>query len=90
MKLALGPRAMKLSLVAVAAIGMAAMTGCAGGARSAAAPLSTAVSTTTLTSATITPSALAPAAWDDESPAAPAPAVATWGSSVTPSSPSSK
>ena len=87
MKLALGPRGMNLSLrqvggVAVAAIGMAAITGCGGSARSAAA-LSTAVGTTTLTSALITPSALAPAAWDDELAATPPPAVPTWGSAVT-------
>ena len=86
---------MKLSLIAVLAIGVSLTTGCAGSVQSAAAP-SSPVGTATLTSAALmpsTPSTLAPAAWDaDEASATPAPAtsaapVATWGTAVTVTSP---
>ena len=91
MKLALGPRGMKLSLIAVLAIGVSLTTGCAGSVQSAAAPSAsdTRVGTTTLTSAAMMPSTLAPAAWDaDEASVAPAPvAVPTWGTAVAVTSP---
>jgi hypothetical protein len=91
MKLALGPRGMKLSLIAVLAIGVSLTTGCAASVQGAAAPSagSERVGTTTLTSAAMMPSTLAPAAWDaDEASATPAPvAVPTWGTAVAVTSP---
>jgi hypothetical protein len=93
MKLALGPRGMKLSLIkaaAIGAIGVSLITGCAGSAQSAAP--STPVGTATLTGAAMTPatrSTLAPAAWEtDETPASlpapvgPAAPLPTWGTAV--------
>jgi hypothetical protein len=95
MKLALGPRGMKLSLIkaaAIGAVGVSLITGCAGSAQSVAP--STPVGTTSLTGAAMTPamtpstsstpSTLAPAAWEaDETSAAGAPApLPTWGTAV--------
>lgn len=86
---------MKLSLIealAVGALGVSLITGCAGSAQSAAP--STPVGTASLTSASVTPSTpstLAPAAWEAEATSSAAPVVQaaplpTWGAAVTASS----